>query len=271
MKDTESLVDKFTIDYVRNQVLKNAYANDDTFIASLDPRTLLIWYSFFGIVPWFIDTVPVLLGFFLFMMVTTKMTKTVPLLMFVFCLGVLSQSGYLLLISWFFGGNMETIMALLILSLKVATVSLASITVFSGMDPDKLSNGLLAFGCPDQFSFSISFAYRILPLIMEEFQSILLSFRLRGMTPDKKGLIGKIRYLAYQLKISILAFYPLMLNMAKRSRTTVEALEMKGYKYAMTNKAVKKLKLSVLRFTRKDYVFVSGSILYVAILFALTW
>ena len=166
---------------------------------------------------------------------------------------------------------METIMALLILSLKVATVSLASITVFSGMDPDKLSNGLLAFGCPDQFSFSISFAYRILPLIMEEFQSVLLSFRLRGMTPDKKGLIGKIRYLAYQLKISILAFYPLMLNMAKRSRTTVEALEMKGYKYAMTNKAVKKLKLSGLRFTRKDYVFVSGSILYVAILFALTW
>ena len=36
------------------------------------------------------------------------------------------------------------------------------------------------------------------------------------------------------------AFYPLMLNTAKRSRTTVEALEIKGYRYAAVNKAVKR-------------------------------
>lgn len=266
----ENILDKFSIDYVRNQVLKNAYANDDTFIAKLDPRTLLIWYLFFGVVPWFIDDVPVLLCLFLFVSITTKMAKTVPLLMFVFCLGILSQSGYLLIVSWFFGGNLETMMTLLLLSLKVATVSLASITVFSGMDPDKLANGLLAFGCPDQFSFSISFAYRILPLIMEEFQNILLSYRLRGQAPDSRGFRGKVRFLAYQLKVTILAFYPLMLNMAKRSRTTVEALEMKGYKYAMSNKEVKKLKLSGLCFTMKDYYFASVSILYVAAVFAFT-
>ena len=138
------------------------------------------------------------------------------------------------------------------------------------MDPDKLANGLLAFGCPDQFSFSISFGYRILPLIMEEFQNIMLSFRLRGTTPDSKGIIEKFRFLAYQIKVAILSFYPLMLNMAKRSRTTVEALEMKGYKYAMSNKAVRQMKLSHLQFTSRDYYFASASILYVAVVFAMT-
>lgn len=146
MKATENILDKFSIDYIRNQVLKNAYGNDDTFIASLDPRTLLLWYLFFGVVPWFVDDAKVLLALFAFVIITTKLAKTVPLLMFVFCLGILSQTGYLFIISIFFGGNLETILALLVLSLKVAVVSLASITVFSGMDPDKLANGLLAFG-----------------------------------------------------------------------------------------------------------------------------
>ena len=69
---------------------------------------------------------------------------------------------------------------LLVLTLKVASVSLASITVFSGLDPDRLSNGLMWFGCPEKLSFSISYAYRMLPMLMEEFQNVLLSYRLRG-------------------------------------------------------------------------------------------
>ena len=35
------------------------------------------------------------------------------------------------------------------------------------------------------------------------------------------------------------SFYPLMLNTAKRSRTTVEALELRGHRYAAVNKTVK--------------------------------
>lgn len=96
------------------------------------------------------------------------------------------------------------------------------------------------YGCPERLSFSISYAYRILPLLMEEFQNILLSYRLRGNPPEHETFVGKIRYLAYQIKIIIHAFYPLMLNTAKRSRTTVEVLEIKGYRYAAINKDVKK-------------------------------
>lgn len=229
---TESIVDKISIDCIKNQVLKNAYGNDDTLLAKMDPRMLLIWYLFFGIVPWFINNLFVLLGLFLFVAVTTKLAKIAPLVLILFFIGIFTQSGYLLIVSLFFGGNVETIMALLNMTLKIGVVSLASITVFSGMNPDRLSNGLLWFGCPERLSFSISYAYRILPILMTEFQNILLSYRLRSKIPNKKGILGKFRYLIFQIKMIVLAFYPLMLNTAKRSRTTVEALELKGYRYA---------------------------------------
>ncbi len=50
------------------------------------------------------------------------------------------------------------------------------------------------------------------------------------------------------------SFYPLMLNTAKRSRTTVEALELRGYRYAAVNKAVKKIKLASLKVSCNDRI-----------------
>lgn len=262
-KLSESILDKLSMDFLKNQVLKNAYGNDNTVIAKRDPRVLLVWYCFFGIVPWFMNDMRLLFFIFLFVATTTLLAKVAPLVLVLFVLGVFSQSGYLLIVSLFFGGNSTTILPLLVMTLKVATVSLASITVFSGLDPDRLSNGLMWFGCPDRLSFSISFGYRILPILMEEFQNILLSYRLRGKTPEHRTLRGKIRYLIYQVKIIMLSFYPLMLNTAKKSRTTVEALELKGYAYSISNKEVRKIRLSVLRIGRGDIVFASLSILWV--------
>ena len=83
-KITQTLLDKFTIDYLRNQVLKNAYGNDDTIIAGLDPRTLLCWYLFFGLIPWFLNDFIVLLGMFVFVAITTKLAKIAPLVLFLF-------------------------------------------------------------------------------------------------------------------------------------------------------------------------------------------
>lgn len=269
-KLSENILDKVSIAYLRNQVLKNAYGNDDTPIAKLDPRVLLLWYCFFSIVPWFIHDIPMLLAFFFFVVVTTKLAKIAPLVLFLFCIGVFSQTGYLFLVSLFFGGNLSTLAPVLLMTLKVAIVSLASITVFSGLDPDRLANGLLWFGCPEQFSFSISFGYRILPILMEEFQNILLSYKLRGKTPTHDTFLGKIKYLFYQVKIIIVSFYPLMLNTAKRSRTTVEALELKGYRYAVKNPAVRRIKLSSLVIKKGDIFFAGISILWVILSILMT-
>lgn len=263
-KMTENILDKFSVDYLRNQVLKNAYGNDDTVIARLDPRILLVWYLVFGLLPWFLNDVALLMGMFVFVVLTTRAARIAPLVLFLFCVGVFSQTGYLFITALFFGGDTTTIAPLLLMTLKVAVVSLASITVFSGLDPDRLASGLLWFGCPDQLSFSISFAYRILPVLMEEFQNILLSYRLRSNPPDKTHLFGKIQYLCYQVVLVIQAFYPLMLNTAKRSRTTVEALEIKGYRHALKDPKVRRMKLSMLKVTRRDGIFVVLSALWIA-------
>ena len=264
-KLSDNILDKLSMDFLRNQVLKNAYGNDDTFIAKLDPRVLLVWYLFFALVPWFVDRLPFLLGAFLLVAVTTVMARVAGLVLLLFVVGVFSQTGYLFVVSLLFGGNAETIVPLLILTLKVATVSLASVTVFSGLDPDRLSNGLMWFGCPERLSFSISYAYRMLPMLMEEFQNVLLSYRLRGNARDSSGFTGKVRYLIYQIRVIIHAFYPLMLNTAKRSRTTVEALEIKGYRNAAVSPEVKKLKLASLKVGYDDMLFVAVSFLWMAL------
>ncbi len=264
-KLSENILDKLSVDFLRNQVLKNAYGNNDTVIAGMDPRILLVWYLFFGLVPWFVNDSNFLIGCFLLVTITTLLAQVAGLVLFLFVLGVFSQTGYLLIVTLLFGGDTSAIAPLLVLTLKVATVSLASVTVFSGMDPDKLANGLMWYGCPERLSFSISYAYRILPILMEEFQNILLSYRLRGNPPEHEHLWGKIKYLIYQINVIIHAFYPLMLNTAKRSRTTVEVLEIKGYRYAAVNQEAKKMKLSSLHVENNDLLFLSFSFLWTAV------
>ena len=262
---SESILDKFSMEFLRSQVLKNAYGNDDTVIALRDSRVLLAWYLFFGLVPWFVNDLPFLLGCFLLVMATTILARVAGLVLFLFAVGVFSQTGYLLIVTLLFGGDASAVGPLLILTLKVATVSMASVTVFSGLDPDKLSNGLMWYGCPEQLSFSISYAYRMLPMMMEEFQNVLLSYRLRGNPPAHENFSGKVKYLVYQIKIIIHAFYPLMLNTAKRSRTTVEALELRGYRYAAVSKEVRKMKLASMKITYDDMIFAAVSFLWVAV------
>ena len=78
-KLSENILDKFSMDFLRNQVLKNAYGNDDTVIAALDPRILIAWYLFFGLVPWFVNDLSFLLVSFLLVMVTTIMAHVAGL------------------------------------------------------------------------------------------------------------------------------------------------------------------------------------------------
>ncbi|CAM3730844.1 energy-coupling factor transporter transmembrane component T family protein [Marinicrinis lubricantis] len=266
MEAVRRILDKISIEEIKLQLLRTAYGNGGTFLAKLDPRTLIAWYMFFGIVPWFIYDPVILLGLFLFLMTTTLCSKVSPIIMIILCLGLMSQAGSLFIVSLFFSGGWDAIVPLLLLTLRLSVISLASITVFSSMDPEKFSDGLLSFGVPHHVSFSIAYGYRMLPTLIEEYQNILLSFRLRGKGPEKNGILYW-RVLAYYLKLSVISFYPLILNTAKRARTTVEALETRGFTYAFKHPEVKRLKLSHLAFTMKDGQFLAGSAGYVILIF----
>ena len=77
--------------------------------------------------------------------------------------------------------------------------------MFSGMDPEKISDGLLALGMPAAFSFSLSYGYRILPVLFEEFRHVQLSYRLRGKAPEHPGFLYW-RLAAYFMKLLMLSF-----------------------------------------------------------------
>lgn len=266
MEYTRKFSDKLSVEQMKIELLNTAYGNGDTLLAKLDPRTLFIWYLFFGIVPWFIHSQVVLFGMFVLMVILTFLTKVSPLIVFILYLGLLGQGGYLLIASLFFGGNTTVIFPLLLLTLKLSVISLASITVFCSMDPEKLSNGLLKIGVPGQVSFSIAYGYRMLPSLLEEYHHVFLSFRLRGKAPDRHGFLYW-RSIVYFCKIAVLSFYPLLLSTAKRARTTVEALETKGSFYGFNHPKVKKIKLAHLRMGKRDYLFLTLSTVYTISIF----
>ncbi|MBX4151377.1 energy-coupling factor transporter transmembrane component T family protein [Paenibacillus lautus] len=257
---------KITIERIQLELMNTAYGSGHASLSRLDPRCMLIWYLFFAIAPWFISSINVLAGLFLMMVVTTVLSRVTPFIIVVLCLGLIGQVGWLFIVSLFFGGDISSALPLLKLTLKLSVVSLASITVFSGMDPEKISDGLLALGMPAAFSFSLSYGYRILPVLFEEFRNVMLSYRLRGKAPERPGFLYW-RLAAYYIKLLVLSFFPLMLATAKRSRTTVEALETRGFSYGMKNPAAKKLKLSHLTLSARDVLFLSGTAAYTALLF----
>lgn len=257
---------KISIERIQLELMNTAYGSGHAALSRLDPRCMLIWYLFFAIAPWFISSMIVLAGLFLMMVATTILSRVTPFIIVILCLGLIGQVGWLFVVSLFFGGDVSSALPLLKLTLKLSVVSLASITVFSGMDPEKISDGLLALGMPAAFSFSLSYGYRILPVLFEEFRHVLLSYRLRGKAPEHPGFLYW-RLAAYYMKLLMLSFFPLMLATAKRSRTTVEALETRGFSYGMKNPAAKKLKLSHLTLSARDAVFLTGTAAYTALLF----
>lgn len=130
-KLSENILDKFSIDFLRNQVLKNAYGNNDTVIAGMDPRMLLVWYLFFGIVPWFVNDLPFLLGCFLLVIITTMLARVAGLVPFLFIIGVFTQTGYLLVATLIFGGNASAIAPLLVLTLSLSFLWVAITVLIS--------------------------------------------------------------------------------------------------------------------------------------------
>ncbi|MEK3788156.1 energy-coupling factor transporter transmembrane component T family protein [Paenibacillus sp. FSL K6-1230] len=266
MQLVRNWLDKISLERIQLELMNTVYGSGHASLSRLDPRVMLIWYLFFGIVPWFIHNGTVLLGMFFMMVTTTILSRAAPFIIIILCLGLVGQVGWMFIISLFFGGNLESAMPLLLLTLKLSIVSLASITVFSGMDPERIGDGLLALGMPAAFSFSMSYAYRILPVLFGEYRNIMLSYRLRGQVPSRPGWLYW-RFAVYYMRLLMVSFFPLMLATAKRSRTTVEALETRGFSYGMKHPASTRLKLAHLKITVRDIAFLSGSAIYVGMLF----
>jgi len=153
--------------------------------------------------------------------------------------------------------------------LKLTIISVVSLAVFSAMSPRKLSKGMLRLGVPRQLTFAIAYGYRMMPLLVEEYHALVNSFRLRSEVPEKTGFL-KWRYFYYLLKLSVKAFYPLIFNVAKRSRVTVEAMETKGFSRSLGDERSRALRTEGMIVRTRDVSFVFGSLFFVAAVWAFT-
>jgi energy-coupling factor transport system permease protein len=149
--------------------------------------------------------------------------------------------------------------------LKLTIISVISLAVFSAMSPKRISQGMLRLGVPRQLTFAIAYGYRMMPLLVEEYHDLINSFRLRSEVPENRGLLNW-RYYLYLLKLSGRAFYPLIFNVAKRARVTVEAMETKGFSRSLGDPESRDLRTGDMMITTRDVAFVFGSLAFVAAL-----
>lgn len=248
--------DRISFDFLKREILKTTYSTRPTFLALLDPRTLFCWYLFFAVAPWLTWDPAVLAGFIAVTAAVAAFSRVSGLIVFFLAFGVVTQLLGLAVVTLIFGGNMGVFYGLSTLVLKLIAVSLASIAAFTALDPERLGDGLSALGLPNQVVFGISYAYRIVPVLIDEYHSIFNAYRMRSR-PPARGMFSLPRKGLHILALMMRSFYPMMLNTAKRTRATVESLELRGFGYAQDHAEAKKIKLAHLRFTTRDALFLA--------------
>lgn len=259
--------DVLSVEWIKLELIRTAYSTRGGLFATMDPRAVVIWYILLAIVPWFTHNITVLACLFAIGTVSIFLARVGPLILGLFVLGMGTEVVYLSIAAWLFGGNIETLIALAALNLKLGVVALASMAAFVSLDPEKLSDALLAFRAPQMLAFGVSYGYRMLPILIEEFSTVFEGYRLRTAPPAKKGLLGW-RVAAQWAVLAVLSFYPIFLNTAASVRTTVEALETRGFTHGAANAHGRRIRLAKLRIGLLDVVVLTVTVLAVAAAFA---
>ncbi|MCG5102256.1 energy-coupling factor transporter transmembrane component T family protein [Oceanobacillus alkalisoli] len=256
MELTDKIKDVLNVQTIKLELIKTAFGKPDVYLANIDPRVLMFWYLTVSILPWFTFNNTILLFIIAYTAVLAVVSRVSPLILTLLGIGIVTELFTIVIVSLVFGGGtFEATLPLLTFSMKLFIMSIASVSVFASMSPERLSDGLLSLKVPAQFSFAVSYGYRMLPILLDEYHQIFQSFRLRGKTPENHGFL-KWRIVYYYILVVIKSFYPLMLNIAKRTRLTVEALEVRGFSYSLHNPEAKRVKLSYLKVSTKDYLFI---------------
>ena len=156
--------DVLSVDWIRLELLRTAYSTRGGLFSRMDPRIVLAWYLLMAIAPWLTHDTGVLLVLFALGVVSVALARVGPLVLGLFLIGLLGNVIGLFVASFLFGGNLDTLVALAELNLKLGAVSMASMAAFVSLDPEKLSDALLWFRAPELLAFGVSYGYRMLQI-----------------------------------------------------------------------------------------------------------
>jgi len=258
--------DVLSIEWIKLELIRTAYATRGGLFSKMDPRAVLAWYLILAIAPWFTHNLTVLSVFFILGVISVALAKVGPLILGLFVFGLLTETIYIFIAALFFGGDLTTIVALTELTLKLGTISMASMAAFVSLDPEKLSDALLALRAPTLLAFAVSYGYRMLPILVEEFNTVFDNYRLRSAPPEKPGFLG-YHTVVHWATMTIRSFYPIFLNTAQSVRTTVEALETRGFTYATVDNRGRDIRLAYLKIRGLDIAVLALTLVGVVMAF----
>ncbi|MDM8084231.1 energy-coupling factor transporter transmembrane component T [Cellulomonas cellasea] len=243
--------DVLSVEWIKLELIRTAYSTRGGLFVAMDPRAVIGWYLLMALAPWLTHNLTTLAALFVLGAVAVTLARVGPLVLGLFVIGLGFELLYLALAATLFGGDLTTVVALLEVTAKLGVLSLASLAAFVSLDPEKLSDALLALRFPPAVAFAVSYGYRMMPILVEEFSTVVEGYRLRQAPPTRRGILGW-RALVHWVLITIRAFYPIFLNTAKSVRTTVEALEARGFTFATIDPRGRAIRIGSLRFGRVD-------------------
>ncbi|MFC7457635.1 energy-coupling factor transporter transmembrane component T family protein [Brachybacterium sp. GCM10030267] len=256
--------DVLSVEWVRLELLRTAYSTRGGVFARMDPRMVLAWYLLAALAPWFTHNLTVLMILFVMGAVAVVLARVGPLVLGLFLVGLIGNAVGLFAAAFVFGGDLGTLVALGELNLKLGAVSMASMAAFVSLEPEQLSDALLALRAPELLAFGVSYGYRMLPILVDEYVTVFDGQLLRHAPVERRGVLGW-RVILRWSTLAVTAFYPIMLNTAKNVRTTVEALETRGFTYGAHHRAGRTLRLAYLKVTSWDIVVLAGSVVAVVL------
>ncbi|WP_287271662.1 hypothetical protein [Microbacterium sp.] len=115
--------DVLSVEWIKLELIRTAYATRGGLFAAMDPRAVVVWYIVLAIVPWFTHNITVLAGLFAIGVVSIFLARVGPLILGLFVLGMGMEVVYMSIAAWLFGGNIDTVIALAALNLKLGVVA----------------------------------------------------------------------------------------------------------------------------------------------------
>jgi energy-coupling factor transport system permease protein len=120
--------------------------------------------------------------------------------------------------------SVETLWYLTIRQLKMLSNFMVSLVLILSITPSELAAGFTGLGLPYKFGTIVSLAFRYVPEIATDFETIKMSMQTRGLEMDTRKL-----NVFKRLKESMMILIPLILTSFDRIGNIANALDLRGF------------------------------------------
>jgi energy-coupling factor transport system permease protein len=135
------------------------------------------------------------------------------------------------------------------LALRVLAVALGSVLVFAGIDPTELADALVQqLRVPARFAIGTLAAFRLLPLLAQEWELLVLARRARGVDAGRNPVV--------RLKLFASTTFALLVGAIRRGTRLATAMDARGFDAGVPRTAARRV-----RFTVADAALVAGTLL----------